>query len=144
MSQAGADPGYIEPTWRGRGLFLLCWLGTLGLIYLHVAVLQAFVARTNQCDSCAVIHELQFMAVYVFLLSWLPALFFARFTWLIVRARQFPHPKAWVLYRTQVSTGAWMWAQVVLGAGLTLFLLQLPYWAWTGINPVALLLDSGC
>lgn len=144
MSEAGDEPRYLEPTWRGRSLFLLCWLGTLALVYLHVAVLQAFTARTDQCDACTVIHELQFMAAYVFVLSWLPAMFSARFTWLITRARQFPHPEAWVLYRTRVSTGPWMWTQVVGGAGLTLFFLQLPYWAWTRFNPLTLLFDSGC
>lgn len=144
MSESGETPRYIEPSWRGRGLLLLSALGAVGFVYLHVAWLKAFVARSDACNACAVVHELQFMAAYAFVLSWLPALFFARFTWRIARARQFPHPRAWVMVRTRVSTGPWMWSQVVLGAGLTLFCLQFPYWAWTKINPLILLIDSGC
>lgn len=144
MSEAPETSRYLEPTRRGRWLFLLSILGFAGFLASHALWVPALLARFDERNPCVAAAEIQFLAVYLFALSWLPALYFARFTWLIFRARQCPHPKAWVLFRTSLWTGHWLWFPVALGAGLTVFLLKLPLWMWMEVQPLALLLDSGC
>ena len=92
MTEGGTPARYLEPTRRGRVLLLLSVLGFALFVASHALWVPVLLARFDEGDPCAAEAEIQFLAFYFFALSWLPALYFARFTWLILRARQCPHP----------------------------------------------------
>lgn len=123
---------------------MLGLLAYLGFVFSHALWVPAMVARIDECEPCAGLGEMRFLAAYFLVVSFLPSIYFYWQVHRHRRAGQIPRPEAWVMFRTRVWTGAWYQCQLImmgLGGLVTLafpaFLLtEFPYWA--------VFFDSGC
>lgn len=119
-------------------------LAYAGFVFSHALWVPPMVARINECDPCASLGEIRFLAGYLLAVSCLPS---AVCAWQFLRhwrAGQIPRPQARVMFRTRVWTGAWYHCQLLMFGLAALLALYIPLLLWRELPFLTIFVDSGC
>ncbi len=98
-------PEFIEPTWQGRAKLAALWLLIIAGFLTFEALMPAFEQFLQGLPKCALLSLMR-SSVLVFLVMVLGLITMLGWEgYRLLHHRQWPHPRAWVLWRTRIRRG---------------------------------------